>query len=158
MGNQEQEAEALRVAYENPCHDRLPGESCGVTALAAKGIEGRVAFSGAAWYHPRIRGKGLLGLLPRMSRVIAHGRWDTEVTMTLTAEPLVARGVPQRAAYANMEFDVDCRNSRMGNVRFALLWSKTEEMIADIAAQLEEFDTEAGQSLMPTSIGRRASS
>src|SRR5215470_646730 len=41
-------AQSLRLMYEHPGRSRRPGETCKVTARAARAIAGRVVFSGAA--------------------------------------------------------------------------------------------------------------
>jgi hypothetical protein len=94
-----------------------------------------VAFSGAAWYRRDFRGVGLVEWLPRLSRALAKGLWDTDVTVTVMAENNVKRGVFPRNGYRNGEWAVEAINGRMGTLRYAFLWSKSDEMVED----LEEF-------------------
>jgi hypothetical protein len=129
------ECEGLTMFYRDPDSMKLPGEAWTVSALAAKGISGRVAFSGAAWYRRDYRGIGLVECLPRLSRALAKGLWDTDVTVTVMAENNVRKGVYPRNGYRNAEWAVEAVNGRMGTLRYALLWSKSAEMIED----LEEF-------------------
>src|SRR5262249_13070755 len=64
----DEQARSFGLIYRDPATQRLPNERCEVTALAAKGIDGRVFYSGGAWYHPGYRGLGLVEILPRMAR------------------------------------------------------------------------------------------
>ena len=133
--NFKEECESLRMFYRDPEAGMLPGEEWTVTALGARGASGRVAFSGAAWYRHEFRGVGLVEWLPRLSRALAKGLWDTDVTVTVMAENNVKRGVFPRNGYRNGEWAVEAINGRMGTLRYAFLWSKSDEMVED----LEEF-------------------
>jgi hypothetical protein len=129
--------------YADPEASKLPGESCRVTALAAKGIAGRVVYSGAAWYHPDYRGQGLVELLPRISRTLAYTRWDTHCTVTMMAEAVVRGKVFPRNGYRNIEWDIQMSGSRGQIPRFALLWSKRDEMLDDLQDFLGGFEMSA---------------
>jgi hypothetical protein len=126
------ECEGLTMFYRDPDSQKLPGEEWTVSALAARGVSGRVAFSGAAWYRRDYRGVGLVEWLPRLSRALAKGLWDTDVTVTVMAESNVRKGVYPRNGYRNAEWAVEAVNGRMGTLRYALLWSKSSEMIEDL--------------------------
>jgi hypothetical protein len=130
--NFKEECESLRMFYRDPEVGKLPGEEWTVTALAARAASGRVAFSGAAWYRRDYRGVGLVEWLPRLSRALAKGLWDTEVTVTVMAENNVKKGVFPRNGYRNAEWAVEAINGRMGTLRYAFLWSKSDEMIEDL--------------------------
>jgi hypothetical protein len=138
------EAESLRLLYDDPQRHRLNGERCEVSALAAKGIRGRVLYSGGAWYHPRHRGRGLVEILPRMARAIAYTRWKTDCTVTMMSEQNVRKGVFPRNGYRNIEWDVKFIGTRSGTIRFALLWLKSNEMLEDLETFLGSFELEVG--------------
>ena len=127
-----EECESLRMFYRDPDAGKLPGEEWTVTALGARGTSGRVAFSGAAWYRRDYRGVGLVEWLPRLSRALAKGLWDTDVTVTVMAENNVKKGVFPRNGYRNAEWAVEAINGRMGTLRYAFLWTKSAEMIEDL--------------------------
>ena len=141
------ECESLRLFYREPEAMKLPGEKWTVSALAAKGVAGRVAFSGAAWYRPDYRGIGLVGWLPRLSRALAKGLWDTDVTVTVMAENNVRRGVYPRNGYRNAEWAVEAVNGRMGTLRYAFLWSKSAEMLEDLREFLGDLASERDAAL-----------
>ena len=144
--NYRNEAESFRLIYRDPTLQKLPSERCEVTALAAKGIDGRVLYSGGAWYHPKYRGVGLVEILPRMARALARARWNTTCTVTMMAEHNVKKGVFPRNGYRNMEWEVRFIDTRSGSIRFALLWIKNDEMLEDLQQFLDAFDIQVGRS------------
>jgi hypothetical protein len=145
--NFKEECESLRMFYRDPEAGKLPGEEWTVTALGAKGASGRVAFSGAAWYRRDYRGVGLVEWLPRLSRALAKGLWDTDVTITVMAENNVKKGVFPRNGYRNAEWAVEAINGRMGTLRFAFLWTKSAEMIEDLEQFLGDLVPERDRAL-----------
>jgi len=132
-----EEMRALRLLYRDPAAQKLPRERCEVTALAARGIRGRVFYSGGAWYRPDYRGLGLVSFLPRLARSLAHAKWDVSCTITLMVEKNVNKGVFPRNGYRNIEWDVDFIDSREGSINFALLWMKRDETLQDLKQFLE---------------------
>jgi hypothetical protein len=136
----QREAEALRLAYADPDASKLPGEQVKVSALAARGVTGRVVNTGAAWYRKDYRGTGLVSILPRMARALAYTRWATDCSVTMMAEAVVRGNVFPMTGYCNLEWDVRTFNSRGGIPRFAFLWSKRDEMFDDLEEFLRGFD------------------
>jgi len=141
--NLHDEATSLRMFYDAPARSKNPHERCIVTALAAKGVAGRVVFSGAAWYRRDYRGKRLVEILPRLSRAYAYTRWRSACTITMMTEAVVKGGVFPNNGYRNIEWDVRMQNSRLGDLRLSLQWSKTEEMLEDLAWFVDAFDVSA---------------
>jgi hypothetical protein len=68
------EASSLRMFYADTAAAKSRGDRCVVTAPIAAKIRGRVVFSGAGWYRPDFRGRGLATILPRISRAYAFTR------------------------------------------------------------------------------------
>jgi len=151
--NFKDECESLKLFYRDPCSMKLPGERWVVSALAARGTAGRVAFSGAAWYRRDYRGIGLVEYLPRLSRALAKGLWDTDVTVTVMADNNVRKGVYPRNGYRNAEWAVEATNGRMGTLRYAFLWSKAAEMIEDLEQFLGNLVPERDSTLR--AVGRK---
>jgi len=141
--NYHAEAESLRLMYADPEASKLPGERCEVTAYAAKGMTGRVVYSGAGWYRRDFRGKGLVSLLPRISRSLAYTRWESDCTVSMMAEPVYKGNVFPRLGYRNIEWDIRMFGSRGLIPRFALLWSKRDEMFEDLTEFLGGFEMSA---------------
>ena len=134
--NFKDECESLRLYYDDPDAHRNPAETSRVTAFAARGTSGLVGYTGAAWYRPDFRGKGLLQCLPRISRAYAVGKWNIDTAITLISESNMAKGVYQPAFHGNMEWAVEMTNNRVGSGRFAYVWCKAEEIDADLKAYL----------------------
>jgi hypothetical protein len=132
-------ATTLDLFYADAAAARARGEACRVTAPSARKISGRVVFSGGGWYHPDYRGRDLSCILPRISRAYAHARWNSCATVSMMAEGVIGGGMAQRCGYTNVEWDVTIRNFAIGDLRFALVWMRTDEMLADI----EEFSSGA---------------
>jgi hypothetical protein len=130
--NFKEEAESLRMFYRDPAAMKEPDEKYTVSSLGAKGTDGRVVYSGAAWYRRDHRGIGLVEWLPRIARAYARGVWDSRTTVTLMSKQNVAKGVFPRNGYRNLEWDVHLQNREWGDVRYAYLWLKENEMIDDL--------------------------
>ena len=139
------ECESLRLWYDDPIKKKKPGEVARVTSFAAAGTSGLVAYSGAAWYRPDHRGKGLIGFLPRLARAYASGLWNVDSVVTLMAENNIKRGVSTRAGWRNMEWTVDVINNQSGNIKFAYLWTKSDELDADFTEFLNSLQEISGR-------------
>jgi hypothetical protein len=60
-------------------------------------------------------------------------------------EDVFARGVARRAGYSNAEWSVELKNTPLGTLTTALLWSHRNEIVADLEDFLANFvDTDAG--------------
>jgi hypothetical protein len=139
-----EEATSLRLLYREPELWRREGEAVEVTAPSARTITGKVAYTGAHWCRPDFRGKGLPAITPRIARALAIALWDVEVTCTLMVEDVFARGVARRAGYFNTEWSVELKNTPLGTLTTALLWSRRNEIVADLEDFLANFaDTNA---------------
>jgi hypothetical protein len=79
--------------------------------------------------------EGTLFDTPRIARALAIALWDVEFTCTFMARDVFSRGVAQRAGYFNVEWAVNLKNTPVGTLTAALLWSDRNGAIAD----LEEF-------------------
>ncbi|HZT48810.1 MAG TPA: hypothetical protein VFA64_12605 [Hyphomicrobiaceae bacterium] len=135
-------AESLRLMYEDPERSKRPGETCVVTAKAAKAISGRVVFSGAAWYHPDYRGKQLSTIVPILSRAYAYTRWNCDYLVAMMSEGVVRGGMTQRTGYTNIDWDICVTNSPLGDVRFAFMWMQPEQLLQDVARFVARFGVE----------------
>jgi len=125
------EATSLRLFYHDPETSRGVGEAIEVTAPTARLISGRIAFTGAHWCRPDYREKGLPGITPRIARALAIGRWDVDLTCTIMAHDIYARGVAARAGYFNSEWGIELKNTPTGTFPAALLWSERSSILAD---------------------------
>lgn len=125
-------AEDLTLYYADPARDAAPGETCEVTAQAARNVHGRVAFGGAVWYRPDYRHAYLSYIIPRIARTIAFSRWSTDYTASMIQDSVFARGMGSRVGYPSTDWHVRTHNSPMGNITFAFVWMDPDYLIEDV--------------------------
>jgi hypothetical protein len=127
------EAVSLRMLYADPDAARARGDRCEIKTPAAREISGRVAFSGAGWYRPDFRGKGLALILPRISRAYAFTRWQTGHTISIMADAVVTGGFADRTGYTKVASGAaDLFVTPMGVLRGAFVWMDTAELLSDL--------------------------
>ena len=137
------EAETLRLFYADPAASRAEFERCDVTAEPTRGIDGRVLFSGAGWYRPDYRGKGLGVLMPRIARLYALSRWYIDFAVCIMAEGVVKGGFPERAGYRHVDWELKMQRMpvyREGTVRAAAVWMDTEAALQDLDEMLSRLE------------------
>jgi len=133
------ECETMRFFYDDPKQQALPDESCEVTAQTASGITGLATFIGALWYRPDIRSLGLSPLMARIGRMYAYTRWAPDFSTAMISDANRALK-PAQSGHANVDWEVTLKNSRLGTVRMALIWSSAAWILDDalrFLAQLE---------------------
>lgn len=133
------EAENLRLFYADPDTSREENERCRVTAEPTRAIEGRVLFSGAGWYRPDYRGKGLGTLMPRIARLYALSRWYIDFAVCIMADGVVKGGFPERAGYRHVDWELSMQHMpvfRDGTVRAAAVWMDTAAALQDLDEML----------------------
>jgi hypothetical protein len=126
-------AQSLHLMYDHPDRSKRPGETCKVTAKAAHSIAGSVVFSGAAWYHPSYRGRGLSRIVPILSRAYAFTHWNLDYLVAMMSEGVVRGGMTERTGYTNIDWDISVSNSPLGDVRFAFMWMEPHQLLQDVA-------------------------
>jgi hypothetical protein len=132
-------ATSLQLLYREPDAWRSEGEAVEITAPSARLLSGRVAFTGAHWCRPDFRSRGLSAITPRIARALAIALWDVEFTCTFMAQDVFSRGVARRAGYFNVEWAVNMKNTPVGTLVAALLWSDRNGVIADLEEFLANF-------------------
>lgn len=133
------EAESLRLFYDDPERMKAVGERCEATATMATCITGRVAYVGAAWVRPDFRGRGLSETLPRFAKACALTRWRPDWITSLMTEATHRRGFAERFGYNHIDWEVLWINSRLGDLRCAVLWMETAHLVDDLAGYLSRF-------------------
>ncbi len=136
--NFEAEFRSLRLAYEDPDASAFPEEHGLSTAPSGRLISGMVCYSGAAWYRPDMRGRGLSRFLPRLSRALAYSLWQTDYTISLVEPRLVEKGLVERYGYSNVEPGVEWLNSFRGSLPFSLIWMHASELLVDLEQWLSD--------------------
>jgi hypothetical protein len=133
------EAASLRLFYADPAAAFARGDRCEISAPVAQNITGRVVFSGAAWYRRDFRGKGLGGILPRISRAYAFTHWNSDFIIAMMGDAVFAGGMAERSGYTKAEpSSVELVASPLGTMRCALAWTQPDELLADLAAVLDQ--------------------
>jgi hypothetical protein len=134
----EVEAASLRMFFADPDAAFARGDRCEITTPVAKKITGRVVYSGAAWYRSDFRGKGLATILTRISRAYAFTRWNSDFTVAIMADALIAGGLAARVGYTRLEHScVELVASPLGEIRCGLGWMQPDELLADLAAIMD---------------------
>ncbi len=133
--------ETMQFLYDDPRGQALPDESCEVTAASAFQIKGRATFIGGLWYRPDIRSLGLSPLMARIGRMYAYTRWlpDFSTAMISDANRKLR---PAESGHANVDWEVILKNSRLGSVRMALIWSSGDWILQDMTQFLARLETE----------------
>jgi hypothetical protein len=133
------EAISLRMFYADPDAAFARGDRCAITTPVAKNIAGRVVFSGAGWYRRDFRGTGLATILPRISRAYAFTRWNTDFTISMIGDAVIAGGMAERTGYTKIEHSsVELVASPLGAMRCALVWMPPDQLLADLAAIMDQ--------------------
>jgi hypothetical protein len=132
------EAASLRMFYADPDAAFARGDRCEITAPIAEKISGRVVFSGAVWYRRDFRGKELATILPRISRAYAFTSWNSDFTIGLMTDAVIAGGMAERVGYTKLEHScIELVASPLGEVRCGLGWMQPDELLADLAAMMD---------------------
>jgi hypothetical protein len=132
------EATSLRMFYADPDAAFARGDRCEFTTPVAEKITGRVVFSGGIWYRRDFRGKDLGTILPRISRAYAFTRWNSDFTIGMMADAVIAGGLAERAGYTKLEHSsFELVVSPLGAMRGGLGWMQSDELLADLAAIMD---------------------
>ncbi|KRR17073.1 hypothetical protein [Bradyrhizobium retamae] len=132
------EAASLRMFYADPDAAFARENRCKITTPIAEKITGRVVFSGGIWYRRDFRGKDLGTILPRISRAYAFTRWNSDFTIGMYADAVIAGGLAERAGYTKVERNcIELVASPLGEMRCGLSWMQSDELLADLAAILD---------------------
>lgn len=104
--------------------------------VAMEAISGYIAYSGAEWRDPLVRGGHLRRFLVRICRAYALTKWNVPYTVTFMEEDVVDGGFAEKVGHRHVEWSIAARNCCAGNVDVAFLWLTRDEVIADLEAYL----------------------
>ena len=128
-----------RSLYSGRSRPPTRGLTCTLSAPGASKISERFVYSGGLWVRPDHRGHKLAGLLPRISRAYALGRFDTDYTFAFIGEQMAASPLYRLYGYPRSEpsytFFEDGRPIYTGS----LMWMTRVELLTDLA----HFDEDA---------------
>ena len=117
-----EELASYRLLYASPADSMLKDERCILTASEGARITGKVAFSGAAWFHPSVRKLGLSYIVPRIGKAVALATWPIERIVALMTESIYKAGFAPRFGYHGIDWGAVLHNSRLGTISVALIW------------------------------------
>lgn len=146
-----EEARSLRLFYEDPARLKQPTERCEITAESTKFVSGNVCFSGGGWYRRDFRKRELSTILPRISRALAFTRWNSDYTISIMAEKVIAGGMAERCGYTNIDWDLNLYDSPVGTVRCAFVWMERAQLLSDLRA----FSTSLGSAQVDAGVDER---
>jgi hypothetical protein len=112
------------------------------SGAAANRISGRAVYSGAVWYHPDYRGRMLSAIMPRISRALAYGRWNTHYTFSFAETAIAAKGLLARYGYAHFEDGVVLRRDGKVDFEGGLVWMSRGEMLSDLGWFMSNFGSQ----------------
>jgi hypothetical protein len=115
---------------------RDEGQTCQVTAEAAKWISGVVFCGGSHWIRPDFRGKRLSHLLARLGRAYAVARWPVDWGMALVAPVLIEKGVSAGYGYKHASQSIFFPGSPWGDLEVVLAYLSAAEAYEDLAEYL----------------------
>ena len=137
-----EEAATLRLMYDNPDRDKRPGEVAVMTAEGTRAITGRVAYSGAVWWHPSRRGSELPALMSRLSRYYAHSRWNVGFATGIMSEKVMKGGLSAKTGHPHIDWALAMSNTRWGEAYMGVLWMNQQELVEDVAHYMPMLDTQ----------------
>lgn len=128
------EIESMRLFYPDPQSQKPAGEEWFVETESARTISGRVCYTGALWFRPDYRGRGLASIMPRLTRAYATTRWYPDYTLSLVKTSLVMRGLARTYGWRNVDSRIRWVGSREGGaeLEFALGWMNQEDVLDDL--------------------------
>lgn len=130
------ELQTLRMFYGDPATHAAAAERCDVTAERAKQVSGLVVYAGAAWCHPKVRGKSLSSLIPRTSKALALANWNFDHMVGLMLEDSVTRGLAARFGYTSPETGALIVDRAGIERNFAVLSMLRDEVITHVRTYL----------------------
>ena len=134
----EREFTSMRPFFTEPEKHLAAGTQCLFDCPPANEITGRVVYSGCAIYHPKVRGCGLSGILPRISRALAYSTWNSGHTVSLLENILITKNVHLSYGYTQHGQSVRLRGTNRGDVDFEFVWMPTPEMLEDLTTYTSE--------------------
>ncbi len=136
-------ASSLRLFYDRPERDALAGETCTVTSSAARHLSGMVSYTGAVWYRPDYRGRGLAFYISRIARAYAYAQWHVDYAVGMVSDANVLKGLTNQTGNSHIERGVHSKGSTHGDVDYHIVWSTPREIFEQLTAVLAA-DDQAG--------------
>ncbi|MFY0615210.1 MAG: hypothetical protein JXQ99_27015 [Hyphomicrobiaceae bacterium] len=122
----------MTLLYDDPSQSANPNETWTVSAPMASELRGKIAFTGAVWYHPKVRGRGLASLIPRLARALSLTQWNVDATVVMMSKNTHSQGLFKKTGHVNFQDGVHARASTHGDVDYLLFWMRQTDIIREI--------------------------
>lgn len=122
----------MTLLYDDPSESANPNEVWTVSAPMASELRGKIAFTGAVWYHPKVRGRGLASLIPRLARAFALARWNINATVVMMSKNTHSQGLFRKTGHVNFQDGVHARASTHGDVDYLLFWMLQTDIMREV--------------------------
>jgi hypothetical protein len=143
--NLRDEAEAGRLFYPDatvPASERYL-----LQVDQASEITGRITYSGGLWVHPRGRKMQLSSVLPRISRALAQGKWNTQWVVSFARNALVGKGMIERYGYPHVGKPFQRISNGVVDFDGVLVWMSRAEMLNDTAQMVDTLSAEVNAAI-----------
>lgn len=130
----EDEVRSLRVFYADPSPHVAAGEYITITAPIAKRMTGRTMYGGVLWTHPDWRRRGLVRILPRISRAYGFTRWLPDFMWAFVEQKVRRMGIPHASGPFTVEEGMVFRLGFREEFPGIVMWMTPADLLADIAA------------------------
>lgn len=126
-------ADDQSIYYGRPHQPELAEPRCVMNVPMARHLAGRLVCSGGTWVRPSHRSIGLSAILPRISRTLALGWWNTDYTISFLSDQLAKSPVLKSYGYTNIQAGYAIHQSGRETYRGSLVWMERETMLTDLA-------------------------
>ncbi|MEQ1842391.1 MAG: hypothetical protein ABL994_18470 [Verrucomicrobiales bacterium] len=145
--------------YYGRAHNPSDAEPrCLMSVPKANHLRGRLTYSGGLWVNPIYRGVGFSALMPRISRLLALGRWDTNHTISFVTDSLAGSPVLKAYGYKNIEPRYSIQQNGVQTYSGSLVWMDTAAVIEDMESFLSTGFTEIDRAISERSSKQVAAS
>jgi hypothetical protein len=130
-----EELETLRFFYPDPILQKKPAEHCIVESEAARGISGRVCYSGAVWVRPDYRGRGLAHLTPRLIRAYSLTKWYPDFSLGMVQmRNVTGHKAAETYGWRHIDSGIHWFGSGEGidELKVAFGWLERDEIVEDL--------------------------
>lgn len=97
---------------------------------------GTLAYTGAAWVHPSLRGRGLAGLLQLRSAIVLLERGDVDLIFASIRDAAAKAGMPERYRFARLRGGLELDVPRAGTQPLWLAFNGREDMLDELRKRL----------------------
>lgn len=132
LGTLQDLADSQSIYYGHPHQPDIAQPRCTMNVPMARELRGRLVCSGGTWVKPSHRGLGLAAILPRISRTLALGWWNTDYTISFLSDSLAKSPVLKSYGYTNIQPGYSIQQNGQETYRGSLVWMSRAAMLDDL--------------------------